>query len=1037
MARSRQRGLAAVRIGIARVLARPTRSLLVALGIAAATAMLVGVFGGSLIAQDRLLQRSVEELPVSQRTFRVDLIGLPGERSYAESDRVARRALAPLTPAQPLRVVYFRDAWLDSEFVRLVAADRLARVVRLQSGRLPRTCSPAACEVVQIGNRGRPVLSEGGINLVRVGIGELRDPAVYGPAFSGLRRLRAQRSIVTSTVLLPPDAASFQRIPALQLLFQVRSWVAPIDPSALHSWQIDDVLRRESQAQTTLEQTDLAFSFSGPDAALIAARDSGKASAQRMVLIGGGVSALLLGFALVAAISLRRGLALERRRLVLRGATRAQLRLALGTEIGLITLAGWLIGVVAGVLAVAGLAGLADLPVGAIVTHTVLRPWALLSLVLSLVVATAVVLIAASGREASASARRIRLLDVAAVGAALAVVVGLARGGLSADKLTSGGDPTFLLLLPGLVCFVGAVVATRLLRPVMLLGERLSRRGPIAVRLALLALARAPTRTLATVGFLVVAVALALFAAGYRATLDRQAEDEAAFAVPLDVTLSQGPKLQLPLDVAPIQRFSRLGPDVRAYPVLRRSADIAGLGSSAQSVSVLGLSPEAFASMHWRSDFSSTRRSKLVQSVNADGLASIQGPTVPAGTTELTLPLRLRGSRLRVDLALRDTRGRIRVVPLGLARQGRSLLTARLAAREALKIVGLELSLPTVERDWYFHNDIEGRTVVAPAGTLTLGPLDAAGDDGRALPVVSWRGWVVRGRGARMIPGGAPRVAYSFPEVETLVVRPREPTDGIPLRVVASPDVARSAGSGGQLTLDFQDARLPARIVGVADRFPTVGGGGPFVVAEESRLATMLDADAPGTGTPGEVWLALPHGAASQVATGLSSPPFSQLAQASRRALVDRADDDPLARGVVYTLGISALVALALAFLAFALAMLSELRDERGNFFDLEAQGVAPETLRSHLRVRALALAGFGLLGGCLLGLVLSRVVVSLVQVTARTSSPEPPLVFTAGWTVLAPLLAGFLLLAVVAAELGTRRAFRGDVPRRALWSLD
>jgi hypothetical protein len=27
--------------------------------------------------------------------------------------------------------------------------------------------------------------------------------------------------------------------------------------------------------------------------------------------------------------------------------------------------------------------------------------------------------------------------------------------------------------------------------------------------------------------------------------------------------------------------------------------------------------------------------------------------------------------------------------------------------------------------------------------------------------------------------------------------------------------------------------------------------------------------------------------------------------------------------------------------------------------------------------------------------------------------------------------------LAVVAAELGTRRAFRGDVPRRALWSLD
>ena len=124
------------------------------------------------------------------------------------------------------------------------------------------------------------------------------------------------------------------------------------------------------------------------------------------------------------------------------------------------------------------------LPAGTIVAHAVLRPWALPSLVLALVVAIAVVLVAASGREPSAPARPVRLPDVAAVGAALAVVVGLARGDLSADKLASGEDPTFLLLLPGLVCFVGAVVATRLLRPLMLLGERLSRRGPIAVRLA-------------------------------------------------------------------------------------------------------------------------------------------------------------------------------------------------------------------------------------------------------------------------------------------------------------------------------------------------------------------------------------------------------------------------------------------------------------------------------------------------------------------------------------------------------------------------
>jgi hypothetical protein len=994
--------------------------------------MLVGVLGGSLIAQDRVLQRSIEDLPASERTFRVDLIGLPGERSYAESDRVARNALAALTPGNPLRVVYFRDSWLDGQFVRLVGADGLAGLVRLRSGRLPRTCRPAACEVVQIGSLGRRVLREGGINLVRVGVGDLQDPAVYGPAFSGLRRLRAQHSLVQSVVLMPPTATSFQRIPALQLLFQVRSWVAPIDASAIHSWQVADLLRRESQAQTRLEQADLSFAFSGPDAALTAARASGKASAQRMVLIGGGVSTLMLGFALVAAISLRRGLAAERRRLLLRGATRSQLWLALATEIGLITLSGWLAGIVAGVLAVMGLAGLAGLPADTIVAHALLRGWALVSLLLAWAIATAVVLVAASTRDQSSSARRVRLIDVAAVGAALAVAIGLARGHLSADTLASGGDATFLLVLPGLVCFVGGVVAARLLRPLMLLGERVSRRGPIAVRLALLALARAPARTLATVGFLVVAVALALFAAGYRATLDRQASDEAAFAVPLDVTLSQGHKLLLPLDAAPVQEYDRLGPDVHAYPILRRSADVAGLGSNAQSITVLGVPPDAFAAMRWRSDFAATARSRLVQAVGADGPASLQGTTFPAGTTHVSLPVRLRGGRLRVDLVLRDQRRRTRIVPLGVAGPGRSTLGAKLGTGRDLKVVGLALSLPTVERDWFFHNDIEGRTVSAPAGTLTLSPLRG---DGRQI--VSWSGWIVRGRGARVVPEGAVRIAYSFPEVETLVVRPREPTDGRPLRVVASPDVARSAGPSGRLTLDFENARIPARIVGVAKRFPTVPDDGPFVVADESRFATMLDADAPGTGTPDEVWLTVPRAAEASVAAALRRPPFSGLAQASRRELVDQAVDDPLARAIVHTLAASALVALTLAFLGFALALLGELRDERGAFFDLEAQGASPETLRGHLRIRALILAGFGLLGGCLLGLILSRLVVSFVQATARSSSPEPPLLFSPGWTTLLPLLAAFAVAAALAVELGTRRAFHGDVPKRALWSLE
>jgi hypothetical protein len=1021
-----------MRVGGARVRARPGRFVLVVAGIAAANAALVGILGGSLIAQDRSVRRAVEQLPPAERSFRVDLIGLQGEHSYAGADRVAGRALSYLSPAAPLRITALRDSWLDSEFVRLAAADDLSRLVRLRSGRLPRSCTPSACEVVQIGGQGKARLSEGGITLVRTGIGDLKDVSVYGPTLAGLRRYRAQRSLVTSVLLLAAGASAFQHLPVFDTLYEDRAWISPVDPARLHSWQIGSTLARESRAQTLLEQADLAYTISGPDTALQAARSSAATSAQRMLLIGGGLSTLLLGFAIVAAISLRRGLAAEQRRLLQRGATRSQVRLAQLAEVGAITLAGSAIGIAAGIAGVAALGAAAGVPAGPILGHALLRPWSLLALVLSFVIATAVVLVAASTREQAGPLRRLRILDVAALGAALAVAVGLTRGGRSSDALASGNDRTLLLLLPGLVCFAGAVAVARLLRPLMFAGERLSRRGPLPLRLALLALARAPARTVATVAFLAVAVALALFAAGYRATLYQGARDESAFAVPLDVTLAEGAKLRLPIDLGSVGQYSRLAPGVAAYPVMRRSATLAGVGSSAQSVVVAGIPGAALARMSWRQDFSPTPRSQLVQAVTADGPAGLRGVPFAAGATPVFLPVRLRGARLAVELALRDERGRTTTVSLGTASPGSSTLTGRIPAGPARRVVALELSLPEGERDWFFHNDIEGRTVRVPSGSITIGPLRTP-----ARPLVAWRGWLVRGRGARLVPGGSTTIDYSFPEIETLVVRRPQPTDGHPLRVIASPEIARAAAPDGALELDFDGAAVPARIVGVARRFPTIPAGEPFAVAEQSRLATTLDADGPGTGTPEELWLSVPGSADGRVRAALARLPFTNLVRTSRRTLLANIEHDPLTRGIVYTLGVSALVALALALIGFWVALLGDLRDERGDFFDLEAQGVSPATLVRHLRLRALALLGFGLAAGLGLSAVLAQLVVSLVRVSVQAGAPEPPLVYRPGWATILPVLAALLAVAVAAAELSARQAFGGETPRRASWSLE
>jgi hypothetical protein len=987
--------------------------VLVAAGIAASIAMLVGVEGGSVIARDRAVQQAVAALPSSERSFRVDAFGLAPGQTYAEADRTIRATLASLTARRPLRAMFFRELRVAGGLVQLASLDSLGAVARLRSGRLPRTCVPARCEVLELGRGGRATWDQQGIHLVRVGTGELRDRGVYGDLLQPLPQLHGEHV----TTLVAAGSAAFDRLPALDTIYRSYSWIAPLDPTGLHVWQITQLLRRESRAQAQLARYTVNYELSGPDAALTDARAKGHITAQRMVLIGGEVSTLLFGFALVCAIGLRRGLAAERRRLLERGARRPQLWLAVGAEVSAMSLAGGLVGVAAGTALVAVVAGRAGLPAAAVLGHSLGSPLGVALVLLAWLGGTVAVLLA--GRAQGSARSGLRLLDVAALGAAVAVGVGLARGGLNADTLATGGDATLLLLLPGLVSFVAAVAAGRLIGPLMRAAERAARHGPSALRLALLALARAPSRTIATAAFLLVSVGLALFAASYRATLERSARDEAAFAVPLDYTVSEGSQLVLPLDAAPLSRYRAIA---TPYPVLRRSATVAGSGTSQLNPVLLGIPANALAHLHWRSDFSSLSPTELARRIGADGPARLR--TVRLADRAVSLPVHVRGTPVRLGLAVADSRGRIRVVTLGERGAGSSTLATRLppGTRE---VVGLEVSLASAERFGYFHREAEVGATGAPTGALELGPLRSGG---RVL--THWRGWVTRGGGH--VSNG--RLSYAFGEGQTILLRLPQPTDGHLLRVVVSPEIAGAAGPGGAITLDLQDQRLPARIVGVAARFPDADQQGEgFVVADESRLATALDARLPGTGRPGELWLSGPP----QAERALRRPPFAALDLASRRAIERSLAGDSLARGLELTLGVAAVAALALAALGLWLALVSELRDERGELFDLEAQGISPDTLRRQFRLRTAILVALGALGGALLGLVLSRLVVTLVRVSAAAENPQPPLRFEPAWVAAAAGLGALLVAVALVGELTARRTFRGDTPERATWSLE
>jgi len=135
---------------------------------------------------------------------------------------------------------------------------------------------------------------------------------------------------------------------------------------------------------------------------------------------------------------------------------------------------------------------------------------------------------------------------------------------------------------------------------------------------------------------------------------------------------------------------------------------------------------------------------------------------------------------------------------------------------------------------------------------------------------------------------------------------------------------------------------------------------------------------------------------------------------------------DPLARGTLLALIGCALVALVLASLGLGLAVRADLRDDRGEHYDLEAQGSPPSLLRRIVRARAVSVSLVGLVAGIATGLGLLGFVTRVVTVTASGGVAEPPLA-----VVVDPLLvvAGIVLFALLAAILvggATRRAFAG-----------
>jgi FtsX-like permease family len=1007
-----------VGLALRRLRRRDGGALGAALGIAAAAAVLAAILVGATVAKDRSVAQAVERLPAASRAVRTSWFGVPAgnAESWPVLDRQARAALAPLPLGDPVPIVLVREATLGGAFVGLAAVDGLGPHVLLRSGRLPRACRPERCEVLRLRGTGR-LPDVPGLRIVQVGTATLRSRQLFGdylaPTDNALADAELAPALARSDryhkpapgpLVVAEGVAGLVSSPVLARAYRSYGWVQQLSGGTPRLWEIDPLEASADRARARLQAGSSSWSVSLPAQELGAAEHDATVSGRRLLLVGGEAAALLVAFAVLAAGALRRDLAAARRRLTWHGARRWQRGLLTATESCAIGLGGatlgWIVGSAAGAVA----AGSAGAPVGAVLAESVLSPGGLL-LGLAVALLAAVVIGVTVSLEAR---RRGRLgpLELAAVVAVVAVLAILASGSVDAGELAGGGAaPAVLLLLPGLVAFAAAVVASRFLPGA---GRVLARRGGRDVRLAGVSLARAPGAAGVAAAFLALAVGLAVLAVAYRSTLQTGERDRAAYAVPADVVVREDLRALVPvLRAAPLARYASIPGVESAYPVFRGTAS-AGPAASVSGVAVLGAPAGAIRSMPlWRGDWG-TSRSGLVASVAPSGPTGLRGVKVEAPTLRVAVGPGVVSYRATIQQA----DGSFRTVDLGRAdaRRGAVLSAALPPKARGGKLVSLALVPPRIIE----RGSDEG---VALRGTTNVEVLGAS--------LAGWRGegGVTVSRAPRT--PDALRVAYTLTPQRTGLVRARQPTDDVPPAVAVTPALGRLAGGvGHDLPLRIAGNPVTVHVAAVVDRIP--GTTGDAVLADLGALRTALDTVAPGAADVSELWLELVPGAQARADAALARQPFTPLEKDTRAALEADARRDPLGHGTLLALAAAALAALVLAVAGLVIAIRADLRDDRGELTDLEAQGATPGVLRRVVAARATLVALVGALVGALAGIALAVLVTRIVSVTARADAPEPPLATTVDPLTLALGAAAFAAAAAALVAWTTRRAF-GD----------
>jgi hypothetical protein len=1072
---------------LARVRHAGVRWAVVALGVALAAVPPVLTQVVTRTTASAALYRGVAQLPPGGRTLSVSYSGLPDTAQLTAMDAAAAAQLGRLGSGPVRREMLFQTlADTHGTSFRLAGVDRLPSAVRLLSGRLPAACTPAWCEVVALDGASAPPAIDPSLGLVLVGRVHRTDPVLLGGTFD---------PGAAAPVVLADGVDRLGALTSLSSFGRSYGWLSPLDLRSVVHLGVDDWLARAADAGTQLAGVAPGLVLTAPDDVLREQAARAAVSSGRFGLLGGTTAVVLLVAAVVGGAALRRDHEAFTGALRRRGASRRLIGVLVTGEAVIAAVAGTVSGLLAGGAVAGLLAARAGLPPVGTAVSAVLGAWpslGLLTAVAAVLIVAALALPAAPGSVGAPSAGVWRAVEGVAIACLAAAALLIARGGVTAGAGSSGSgsgaaaaggaaggsgggvaDP-LLPALPALVLVAAGLLLARCWPAITRVAVRTVPRRAVAARLGLAAAGGRPLRPAATAAVLTASVAGAVFAAGYAATLDQGAADQAAYQVPLALRVLPAAGAAPPLDAATPALLATALPGSAVHGVTRTSASLRTGPSSGEGVELIGIDPAALPGVtRWTAvTGSGADPSDLARRLSTS--AGSRPPALPAGRL-LRVVTPSGPATVAVNAVVATPDGRERVVPLAVqapsktARSASALtgilpdLRAADGRSAALRLVAVTVALPVDAAERQLHALGEGnRDLARTGGTLDLGAVTVDGGPVRS----AWRGWSTGTPEATLTPssdGSSARVTYRLDTSAALLAAPGAQQDG-PIPVLVDPQTAAAAGATGAtgatgttgvtgatgaITLLLDGQPFPARPVGVLDRFPTAGG--QFAVMDAAALGRLIDRTEPGSASPSELWIGTTRGTASRP-SGTSGAPSGTAAVTARLAAVgvpvDQLDvrgrdqveaalrSDPVARAATGLLVVGALLALAVALAAVVLLVIAERTDDAATTYAWEADGVAPGTLRAALWWRALAVVVPAVPAGVLAGLALSGLTARLVAITATATAPVPPLRsgVGVGWGLLAVVAALLLTLAVAGAVAA--RALREPLPVRRLgWS--